>query len=206
MKEKRLERKETEESHETNSGLVKDKIPQEPKDPLAEMTELLKRTQANFENYRKQQEKRIEEIKSLAAKEIILQVIPVLDNFDLALKNSSINPQEFIKGVELIYSQLLEVLENNGVKPILTENQTFDPFYHEALMRVDSEFPVNTILEEWQKGFTLHNKVIRHAKVKISVGKKEVSAKNNLPNHSDNNTKNNPPNNSNNPQNNHQKE
>ena len=198
MKDKKPERKETEESNGKNSEIVKDKLPEEPKDSLAEMTELLQRTQANFENYRKQQEKRIEEIRLFAAKDIILQLLPLLDNFSLALKNSNGNPAEFVKGVELIYSQLFEILENNGVKPILTEKQTFDPSFHDALMRVESELPMNTIVEEWQKGFTLHNKVIRHAKVKISVGKKEVSAKNNSPNNNpQNNSNNNPSNQSN---------
>lgn len=195
MKDKKQEKKETEESNVKNSETVNeiprpmpkempDKLSEEKKeskDPLAEMTELLKRTQANFENYRKQQEKRIEEIRAFASKDILLQLLPLLDNLNLALKNSHCNPAEFVKGIELIYSQLFDILENNGVKPILTEKQTFDPCYHEALMKVESELPVNTIVEEWQKGFTLHNKVIRHAKVKISLGKKEksVSEKNN---------------------------
>lgn len=142
----------------------------EIKDPLTEVTELLQRTQANFENYRKQTEKRVEDIRKMASKDMILQILPVLDNFELALKNSE-NKEEFIKGVELIYSQLFSVLENNGVKIINTDNE-FDPFYHEALMKVDSELPENEIVEEFQKGFTLNDKVIRHSKVKVSSGKK----------------------------------
>lgn len=140
---------------------------------LAEMRELLQRTQANFENYRKQQEKRTEEIRNFAGKDMILQVLPLLDNFNLALKNTKCEKGEFIKGIELIYSQLYSFLESNEVRAIETKNKIFDPFYHEALIKVDSDLPENTIVEELQKGFTLHGKVIRHAKVKISVGKKE---------------------------------
>lgn len=141
------------------------------KDPLTEMKELLQRTQADFENYRKQQEKRIEEIREMANKDVILQVLPVLDNFELALMNVDSKKEDFIKGIELIYSQLFGILENSGVKSIVTEKQPFNPYYHEALMKVDSDEPENTIIEEVQKGFTLHDKVIRHAKVKVSNGK-----------------------------------
>ena len=63
------------------------------------------------------------------------------------------------------------MLENNGVKMI--EKEEFDPYYHEALMKVESDLPENTIIEVLQKGFTLHNKVIRPARVKLSAGKKK---------------------------------
>ena len=134
--------------------------------------ELLQRTQANFENYRKQQEKRIEDIREMAARDIILQILPIVDNFELALKSADTNSnaKDFLQGVELIYSQIHSMLENNNIKIIETEKKIFDPFYHEALMKIDSELPENTIVEELQKGFTLHDKVIRHAKVKISNG------------------------------------
>ena len=133
-----------------------------------DLTEMLQRKQAEFENYRKQQEKRIEDIREQANKDLILQLLPLLDNFNLALKNCQTNGKEFVKGVELIYSQLFTVLENNGVKPIQTDNQDFDPYFHEALMKINSEKPENTIIEELQKGFLLKDRVIRHAKVKVS--------------------------------------
>ncbi|MBU0459871.1 MAG: nucleotide exchange factor GrpE [Nanoarchaeota archaeon] len=155
-----------------------EKIPKE-KDQL-ELKELLQRTQANFENYRKQQEKRITEIREMAAKDVILQILPIIDNFELALKNAetNTNPKDFLTGVELIYSQLHSLLENNNIKTIETKNKQFDPFYHEALLKVDSELPENTIVEELQKGFILHDKVIRHTKVKISAGKKKTEEQN----------------------------
>src|SRR3989344_2758123 len=138
MKDKKPERKETEESNGKNSEIVKDKLPEEPKDSLAELTELLQRTQANFENYRKQTEKRIEDIKQMAAKDVIVQLLPLIDNFELALKNAHVHPEEFVKGIELIYSQLSGVLQQVGVKPIMTEKTTFDPYLHEALLKVES--------------------------------------------------------------------
>ena len=151
-----------------NSEELKREAPES--DPLQELTELLQRTQANFENYRKQTEKRIEDIKQMAAKDVIVQLLPLIDNFELALKNAHVHPEEFVKGIELIYSQLSGVLQQVGVKPIMTEKTTFDPYLHEALLKVESSQPANTILEEFQRGFTLHGQVIRHARVKISSG------------------------------------
>jgi len=146
--------------------------PEQSGEKVTELIDLLQRTQANFENYRKQTEKRVEEIQQLAAKDLILQLLPIIDNFELALKNVDQSiPSEFVQGIELIYSQLFQILEERGIKLILTTNQQFNPYLHEALMKVPSEFPENTILEEFQKGFTLNGTVIRHAKVKISAGK-----------------------------------
>ena len=111
----------------------------------------------------------MEELKLFAARGFILKLLPLLDNFELALKNAAQHPPEFLKGMELIYAQSRSLLEEYGVKPI--EKKEFDPYYHEALMKVPSPEPENTILEEFQKGFTLHEQVLRHARVKISGGK-----------------------------------
>ncbi len=141
-----------------------------PEQKLQELTELLKRTQANFENYRKQTEKRIEEFQQFATKELLLRILPIVDNFELALKTGCGSVEDLRKGIELIYSQLFSLLEESGLQPIQCEGK-FDPYQHEALMKVDSEQPEGTIIEELQKGFTLNGKIVRHAKVKISSGK-----------------------------------
>ncbi|MDO8656688.1 MAG: nucleotide exchange factor GrpE [Nanoarchaeota archaeon] len=140
-------------------------------DPLQAMTELAQRTQANFENYRKQTEKRVDDIRETAAKNIILHVLPIVDNLELALKNVH-EQSEFVKGIELIYSQLFSTLEAQGVKIMSTEKGVFDPYFHEALLKVESDLPENTILEEFQKGYLFKGQVLRHAKVKISAGSK----------------------------------
>ena len=103
----------------------------ERKDDVKELTETLKRVQADFENYRKQVEKRIEEMKNEAAKDIILKLLPILDNFELAIKNNT-HKDEFCKGVELIYAQIFSILEEEGLKPIEAKGK-FDPYKHEAL-------------------------------------------------------------------------
>ena len=142
---------------------------------VEELTDLLQRTHANFENYRKQMQLQIEDIKKMSARDIILQILPVLDNFELALKNmpdevGNGKKKDFVQGMELIYAQLLELTQNNNVVAIETKDKDFDPYYHEALMKVPSEVPENKIMEEFQKGYMLHGKVLRHAKVKISAG------------------------------------
>ncbi|MBT4538918.1 nucleotide exchange factor GrpE [Candidatus Woesearchaeota archaeon] len=143
------------------------------KDLLQEVTELLKRTQANFENYRKQTEKRTSELQEMASKNILVQLLPIIDNLDLALKNVDQNPEQIVEGVKLIRSQMDNLLQDNHVEKINTEDKQFDPYFHEALMKVPSEKTENTIIEEFQHGYILHGKLIRHAKVKVSAGKEK---------------------------------
>ena len=149
-----------------------------------ELTDLLKRTQANFENYRKQNQAHIGEIKKTAAKDIVLQILPVLDHFELALKAVPQDQEntDFVQGIRLIHSQLLQILQRNDILLIETLDKNFDPYYHEALMKVPSEVPANKIMEEFQKGFTMHGKVLRHAKVKVSAGQISQNQSNNKTN------------------------
>ena len=144
-----------------------------PEEQLVEMTDILKRTQANFENYRKQSELRMQEMIKVAGKHVIMQLLPVIDHFELSLKHCTIekNQPEFYEGIQLIHSQMQVLLEQNGVHPIETVGKKFDPYLHEALLKVPSGDEEGMILEEFQKGYLLHNQVIRHAKVKISSGK-----------------------------------
>ncbi|MEK6905518.1 MAG: nucleotide exchange factor GrpE, partial [Nanoarchaeota archaeon] len=101
-----------------------------------------------------------------------LQVLPLLDNLELALKAVSKEQKntEFVQGIELIHAQLLQLLQHNNVFPIETTGKDFDPYYHEALVKMPAEVPANKIIEEFQRGFTIHGRVLRHAKVKISAG------------------------------------
>ena len=151
-----------------NSGSAK----MEVKDPALELKELLLRTQANFENYRKQTEKRLADMELMASQKIILELLPIIDNFQLALKNvdTNSNPRDFTKGIELIYAQFDGILSNQGVEVIETMDKKFDPFFHEALMKSESDKDENIIIEEFQRGYLLHGKVVRHAKVKVSAG------------------------------------
>lgn len=162
--------------------------PEKLKQNIADLTDLLQRTQANFENYRKQTEKRVEDLKQMFSKDLLLKILPLVDNFDLAFKHNC-SPADFQKGIELIYAQLMTTLEEQKVTAIEVEGKKFDPFFHEALIKVDSEKPAGTILEVFQRGFTFDGKVLRLAKVKISSGVKPSTDKNKSENKEEKNKK-----------------
>ena len=134
---------------------------------IAELTDSLQRLQAEFENYKKYVEKQSCDFKKYAKADVILEILPILDSFELALKNTS-NKEEFVKGVELIYSQLFSTLEKEGLQQIKAEGHKLDPIKHEVLLKEKSDKEEDTIIEELQKGYTLGDKVIRHSKVKVS--------------------------------------
>ena len=141
---------------------------------IEELTELLKRLQADFENYQKQVEKQNSHSAKFVKKDIMLKMLPIIDSFHQAIKNKT-DKEEFIKGVELIYSQLNNFLEAINVKPIEAIGKKFDPHLHEALMHGESEED-NIILEEIQKGYMIDDAILRHTKVKVSK-KKEAEEK-----------------------------
>ncbi|HLD01229.1 MAG TPA: nucleotide exchange factor GrpE [Candidatus Nanoarchaeia archaeon] len=145
-----------------------------PRQEYLELKELLQRTQANLENYRKQTEKRVEEINKMAARNIILQILPVVDNLELGLNSAKDNPNKdtIVQGLELIRNQINKILMDNGVEVIEALQKKFDPYMHEALMKTESKEEKDTVIEIFQKGYTLKGNVIRPAKVKISAGKK----------------------------------
>lgn len=132
-----------------------------------ELTELLQRVQADFENYKKRVEREKQEFCRYASHDMIMQLLPIIDSFELAFQNSE-KHEEFKKGVELVYAQLLQMLEKQGLKKIDSLGKKFDPNVHEALMQGDSDKEPGTIIEEFQKGFMLNDNVIRPAKVKVS--------------------------------------
>ena len=142
------------------------KMTKEKKLKKEELTETLQRIQADFENYRKQIDKQNLEINKRIKADLITRLLPILDSFELALKNTK-NKEEFTKGIKLIYSQLFQTLEDMGLRIIQTDNK-FDPYKHEVLMTQESNKENNTILEELQKGYMLDDNVIRHSKVKIA--------------------------------------
>ena len=126
-----------------------------------EMENLLKHVQADFENYKKRVEKDKVCVKETATEYLMLKLLPVLDSFDLALKN------KYHDGIQMIYSQFIGVLEENGLKIVPTEGM-FNPVLHEALMVEESDKEKSTILEVFQKGYSLGSKLIRTAKVKVA--------------------------------------
>ncbi|MCK4589470.1 MAG: nucleotide exchange factor GrpE [Nanoarchaeota archaeon] len=136
---------------------------------IKELTETLQRVQAEFENFKKQVDKRTPEMEKMAAKKIVAELLPVLDSFQLALKSKK-NAKECIDGMELVYSQLFSILEKEGLKPIKAVGEKFDPYKHEALLKEESKEEEDMVIDEMQKGYTLNGQVIRFSKVKLSKG------------------------------------
>lgn len=140
---------------------------EEKEKKIEELTDTLKRLQAEFENYKKRTDKEKIEFTKFAHASLVAQMLPVLDSFEIALKNTS-EKEKFIEGMKMIYAQFHSILESEGLMPIEASGQKFDPYKHEVLMKEESDKPEDTVLEEFQKGYMLNDKVLRHSKVKIS--------------------------------------
>ena len=136
-------------------------------DKIAELTNDLKRVQAEFENYKKRVEKETAQFCEFAKAEIVKKLLSVLDSFEIALKSTN-NHEEFVKGVELIYSQLYTLMKEEGLEHIETKCKKFDPYLHEVMLSEKSDKDEGTIIEELQKGYTLKGRVLRHSKVKVA--------------------------------------
>lgn len=164
MKQDKVETKEAEEVSEEVENTSKC----DEKDiKIEELTDTLKRLQAEFENYRKRTDKDRAEFAKYANATLIEQMLPVLDSFELALKNTE-DKDKFLAGIKIIFAQLYSALQAQGLRPIKCADEKFDPYRHEVLMKESSDKPEETILEEFQKGYMLNEKVLRHSKVKIS--------------------------------------
>lgn len=139
----------------------------------AETNDKYLRMVAEFDNYRRRTSKERLELVATAGEEVIKGILPVLDDFEHALKllgetNSS---QECIDGTQLIYKKLVDYLKTKGVAEIKAVGETFDTDYHEAVAQIPAPDPKqkNTVVEVIQKGYTLNGKIIRYAKVVIGI-------------------------------------
>jgi molecular chaperone GrpE len=146
---------------------------------VKELRESLARRQADFENYRKRMERERSETYNRVVADIAGKLLPVLDNLKRALETeASVEASEsdefrhFLSGVDLIYKQLTGVLDALGVKPVLAEGEQFDPHLHEAVVTEPTDdFEPDTVMQEIVRGFTLGDKLIRPALVKVAVKK-----------------------------------
>ena len=157
----------------TKKDPEQEKQPSEAKDTKEsqskedEYKEMLQRLQAEFENYKKRQEKELGQQKQAALALFVAKLLPVLDSFELAFKNTG-EAGKFRQGMEMVYAQLVDVLEHEGLRRIDAEGKKFDPYRHEVLMKDKSDKSPDIVLEEFQKGYMFKNKVARHSKVKVS--------------------------------------
>ena len=138
---------------------------------IEELTDMVKRQMAEFDNYRKRTEKEKSSMYEIGAREVIEKILPIVDNFERGLAAVPEEEKEtpFVDGMNKIYRQLLSVFEGMGVKAIESVGQEFNPDYHNAVMHVeDEEAGENVVVEEFQKGYTYKDTVIRHSMVKVA--------------------------------------
>ena len=128
------------------------------------------RAVADFENFRKRSEREKADFFRYATAGVLRDLLPVLDNFDRALDHAA-EGDDFHKGVLMIYKQLYEVLQKHGLKAIDETGVHFDPNIHEGVMREeDPSVPSHTVVAVLQKGYFLHDRLLRPAMVKVAVG------------------------------------
>ena len=138
---------------------------------IEELTDKLTRQMAEFDNFRKRTEKEKSQMYEVGAKDIIEKILPVVDNFERGLDAVKEEDKEdpFVQGMEKVYKHLLTTLEGIEVKPIEAVGQPFDPNFHNAVMHVEDEnFGENIVAEEFQKGYTYRDSVVRHSMVKVA--------------------------------------
>lgn len=165
---------EEDEKSEKKSGFFK-KDKKEKKDKkdiqIEELTDKYKRTMAEFDNFRKRTEKEKAAMYEIGAKDIIEKMLPIVDNFERGLSTLSDEEKDapFADGMDKVYKQLLKTLEDVGVEPIVAVGKEFDPNLHNAVMHIEDEnLGENVVAEEFQKGYTYRESVVRHSMVKVA--------------------------------------
>ncbi len=131
----------------------------------------LKRLKAEYENYKKRAVKERGQMVLWAVEDFVKELLPVLDNFERAI-DSSRSSQDFsslVEGIQLVSNQFKSVLEKQGLKEIKAKGSQFDPYLHEAIMRIKSkDYPDNLVVEELQRGYKFKGKVLRPSMVKVN--------------------------------------
>jgi molecular chaperone GrpE len=175
-------REESVESKETKSAR-KNELIEQLRSELRKVNEQAKdcddkylRALAELDNQRKRSMREKEELQKYANERLILEILPVIDNFERAIDagKQADNVAQMVDGVRMILKQLREILEKEGVAPFESLGEKFDPYKHEALLAIESkEHEPYTVLEEIQKGYTMKDRVIRPAKVTVSKKEEE---------------------------------
>ncbi len=165
---------------------IEEKEKKRPDDPMKEMEERLEkaegearenydrflRNSAEFDNYKKRSSRETDEFRKYANESILRELLPVVDNLELAIKASEENNQDaagVVEGVNLTLAEILKVMKKFGVQQVEADGEPFDPAFHQAFLQEDSrDLPENTVLKVFQKGYLLHERLIRPAMVVVS--------------------------------------
>jgi molecular chaperone GrpE len=135
----------------------------------------LLRVSADFENYKKRSSREMEEFRKYANQSLLKEMLSVVDNLELAINSSSDGKnadKTMIEGLNLTLNEILRVFEKFNVTPIEAQGKTFDPAFHEAVMREETDdYPENSVISEFQKGYLIHDRLLRPAMVVVAVPK-----------------------------------
>ena len=173
--EESVEETEAEKLEKAKKALFSKKEKKEKKDKkdeqIAELTDRLMRQMAEFDNFRKRTEREKAQMFEIGAKDIIEKILPVVDNFERGF--AGLSEEElatpFAQGMDKVYKQMISTLEAAGVKPIEAVGKEFDPNFHNAVMHEENEeFGENIVSEEFIKGYTYRDSVVRHSMVKVA--------------------------------------
>ena len=161
---------ETPETAETAGDAISSVKEKALRDKITTLEDKVKRQMAEFDNFRKRTSKEKEQMFSMGEKSVIEKMLPVVDNFERGLSAVPENEKgsAIVSGMEMVYKQLTKQLEDLGVKPIEAVGKEFDPNFHNAVMQVESEeYESGVVAQEFQKGYTYHDTVIRHSMVGV---------------------------------------
>jgi molecular chaperone GrpE len=140
-----------------------------------ETYERLLRVSADFENFKKRASREMEEFRKYANQSLLKEMLSVVDNLELAINSSNDGKnadKNLIEGLNLTLNEILRVFEKFNVTPIEAQGKTFDPAYHEAVMREETDdYPENSVMSEFQKGYLIHDRLLRPAMVVVAVPK-----------------------------------
>lgn len=144
----------------------------------AEIMDRLVRASADFDNYKKRMERQWADFKKYAHETLVKELLSAVDNLERALEAAEESSEDngLVKGVNITLSEITKILEQFGVTPISSKGEKFDPNYHQAIsteQRTDTE--ENTVVQECQKGYMLHDRLLRPAMVVVSVAPEEKS-------------------------------
>ena len=161
---------------ETENALKEMEARFEAKEEEAKETyDRLLRVSADFENYKKRSSREMEEFRKYANQSLLKEMLSVVDNLELAINSSSDGKntdKTLIEGLNLTLNEILRVFEKFDVTPIEAQGKTFDPAFHEAVMREETDdYPENSVVSEFQKGYLIHDRLLRPAMVVVAVPK-----------------------------------
>jgi len=143
-------------------------------DELASVRDQYLRSRAEFENFRKRQEREQARFRASANESILLDLLPIIDNLERALQHADTNAEQIVQGVDMVLRQLRDALGNHGLAPIDAVGEPFDPNVHEAIAQSPSpNIPADHVSEEYQRGYRLGDRVLRPSRVVVSTGELE---------------------------------